>query len=302
MKRILFVLMLIFFALPLTARAGDEDGQEEPAPVLEEGPGRTLKIGERLIPLHARSLDLSGIDLSACDMDKLFAAMDRLEKIVMIDCGLDNEGYARLQDAHPGVRIIWEIKFSRRKLRTDAVGFSTFRGGDLDQPLSEKDAYYLRYCRDMVGLDLGHNAIYDFSFLQYMHELQVFIMVDNPGLCDISMLKYAPQLRYLEIFKNSITDLEALKYLEELEDLNFSRNPVADISPIEELPKLRRVTFMETAASTEDIAALRKKRPGVKIVTAGINSLAGGWREDEHYYAMRRLLKNNEENSVYHRD
>ncbi len=307
MRRILLILTILIMLFPLKAYAGEDTDIEEteessPAVTVEEGPGNTLKLGDRLIPLYAKEIDLSGINLSKCDMKAVFAKMPKLEKATLIDCGMENEDYAKLQDAYPGIRMIWEIQFSRRKLRTDAVAFSTFRGGELDQPFKDADAYYLKYCRDMVGIDLGHNPVHDLSFLQYMHELKVLIMVDNAGLNDISMIKYVPKVTYLEVFVNSITDLSPIQYLKDMEDLNFSRNPIKNVDAVKDFPKLRRMVFMETKVSSEDIAELRSIYPKTKIVTTGINSLAGDWREDAHYYAMRRLFKNNAENDTYHRD
>ena len=298
-------MIILFLAFSLKVSAEEDASSEEtkaPAVTAEDGPGNTIKLGDRLIPLNARVIDLSGINLSECDMKSLFAKMPELKKVTMIDCGMENEDYATLQDAYPGIRIIWEIQFSRRKLRTDAVAFSTFRGGMLDQPFKDEDAYYLKYCRDMVGIDLGHNPVHDLSFLQYMHELKVLIMVDNAGLDDISMIRYVPKVTYLEIFVNKVTDLSPLEHLKDLEDFNFSRNPVKDVEAIKDFPKLRRMVFMETKVSAQDIAELRRIYPDTKIVTTGINSLAGDWREDAHYYAMRKLFKNNEENSTYHKD
>ncbi len=297
-SRLLIFSIFIIFIMSMNVHASEEDEGSEYVTV-EEGSGNTVKIGDRLIPLDARMVDLSGISLNKCNLKPVFSRMKNLKKVTMIDCGYTNEEYAGLQDAFPGVRFIWEIQFSRRKLRTDAVGFSTFRGGDLDQPLKESDAYYLKYCRDMIGIDLGHNPIHDLSFLQYMHELKMLILVDN-SLTDIDMVRYAREVKYLEIFVNSIPDISPIEPLKDLEDLNFSRNPVKNIDAVKNLPKLRRLVFMETRASAEDIKEVRKLYPNTKVTTTGINSLAGGWREDSHYYAMRRLLKNNEENEIFH--
>ena len=183
-RRILVTMIIFFLVFPLKVSAGEDsltddtaaaaEEAEAPAVSIEEGPGNTIKLGDRLLPLNAREIDISGINLSECDMGSVFEQMPELKKVTMIDCGLENEDYAALQDKYPGIRMIWEIQFSRRKLRTDAVAFSTFRGGALDQPFKDEDAYYLKYCRDMVGIDLGHNPVHDLSFLQYMHELELF--------------------------------------------------------------------------------------------------------------------------------
>ncbi|MBQ4224266.1 MAG: leucine-rich repeat domain-containing protein, partial [Prevotella sp.] len=44
-----------------------------------------------------------------------------------------------------------------------------------------------RYCTKLKGLDLGHNAITDISFIENMPHLRVLILADN-DLTDISPL------------------------------------------------------------------------------------------------------------------
>ncbi len=282
----------------------DEAGDDETngIPPVEKGAGNTLVFGDRLIPADARKLDLSGMDLKDYDTETLFKSMPKLESVRLIGCGLTNDGYAALQDKFPGIRMIWDIKLSRRSIRTDSVGYSSFRGGALDQWMTDDDAKYLKYCRDMVAVDLGHNPVHDLSFLQYMPNLKILIMVDNRGLTDLSYLKYVPQLTYLEIFVNRVSDLSVFQYLHQMQDLNISYNPISSTEYLKDFPKLERLWMECTRVPYSEFQALGEIYPDVKRVYYGSGSVDQGWRVGSHYAAMRDIVKYNAENDIYYRD
>ena len=67
---------------------------------------------------------------------------------------------------------------------------------------------------EFADIDIGHCCVSDLSFLEYMPELRVLILVENyptdgssRRLKDISALKYCPHLRYLEFFANDLKDI-----------------------------------------------------------------------------------------------
>ncbi len=283
----------------------EEPEEEEPDPFAafeESREGDTVLIGERRIPLNAVKLNLSGLNVNGYDMDALFSHMPNLKYVEMIGCGLSNDGYAQLQDNHPGIRILWEIRYSTRVLRTDAVGWSTFRGmhGPMDLPMSDADTKYLKYCRDLIAVDLGHNTIRDIGFVQYMPNLQIFIAVDNGGLWDLSVLKYCPKLRYIEIFVNRVSDLSVFRYLHQLEDVNISYNPIRSNEYLKDLPHLEKLWLEATLIPGDQVQELRQLYPNVMIVNVGSGSVDQGWRWGSHYIGMRDLVWKNEPNDVYH--
>ncbi|MBR5422267.1 MAG: hypothetical protein IK115_14085 [Lachnospiraceae bacterium] len=278
----------------------EEEEEEEPDPLPMQG--ETVQLGDRLIPLNAVKIDLSGMNLSQYDMNAVFDRMPNLKKATLIGCGLSNDGYAALQDAHPGIRMIWEIKYATRKLRTDAVGWSTFRGmhGPMDLPMTDADTKYLKYCKDLIIVDLGHNYIRDISFVQYMPNLQLFIAVDNGGLWDLSMLKYCPQLRYIEIFVNRVSDLSVFKYMHQLEDVNISYNPIRSNEYLKDFPQLKKLWLEATGIPGNQVAELREIYPDAMIVNVGSGSVDQGWRAGPRYAAMRDLVWKNVPNDIYH--
>lgn len=280
-----------------------EEEPEEGEPYVFEGEeGNTVLLGERRIPLKAVKLNLSGMNLNPYNMDELFSRMPNLKRVEMIGCGLSNDAYAQLQDNHPGIRMIWEIRYATRVLRTDAVGWSTFRGmhGPMDLPMSDADTKYLKYCRDLICVDLGHNYIRDISFVQYMPNLQIFIAVDNGGLWDLSVLKYCPKLRYIEIFVNRVSDLSVFRYLHQLEDVNISYNPIRSNEYLKDLPHLQKLWLEATLIPGDQVQELRSIYPGIPIVNVGSGSVDQGWRSGSHYIGMRDLIWKNVTNDVYH--
>ena len=280
--------------------------EEEPA---EEARDKTREwMDDMGIDPAASELDLSGTDLSGVNMGRLLKYLPELRKLTLLDCGLSNDDCARLQDENPGVKIIWEIVLSNWTVRTDAVAFSTMKSCDQEFFLDNSEAYYLRYCRDLVALDLGHNYVSDLSFLEYMPELKILILVDNvrgvvngrlTHLTDLSELRYVPKLRYLEIFANNVSDFEFMEYLPELEDLNISYNSVSSIEHMQNLPKLERLWMEHTYISAADTAYLRQLYPNAKIVSVGEGSVDQGWRSGAHYNAMRRMFRENVVDEIY---
>ena len=283
----------------------EQPSEEESIPEPEPEPVLVKLTDDFEVMSDTEEVDISGIDVSTLDMEAFLDSMTKLKKLTMKDCGLDNDGYAALQDAHPDVRIIWDIKVKTYTIPTDSVGFSTL-ANEFQPRLDDEDCKYLKYCTDMVALDLGHNYITNVDFLEYMPHLRVLILVDNfdsPSkrvrLSDISKLKYCKHLRYLELFANNITDMSVLSELKELEDLNVCYNPVNSGEPFKDLPNLQKLWIYNTSIPWQEINELKELYPDVKMVTSGSGSVDQGWREGEHYKAMRNMVSNNVIDDVY---
>lgn len=251
-----------------------------------------------------RELDLSGHDLAALDLDMymLLGLLRNLEKVDMCQCGFSNDEMSALQDAFPGIKIVWEIKLSHWTIRTDAVAFSTMKTCSQTFYLKDEEAKYLKYCTDLVALDLGHNYVTDLSFLQYMPELKILILVDNVKgwengkirrIDDLSMLQYVPKLEYLEFFCDGVKDISFLQYTPNLVDLNISYNPISDATYLFELPKLERLFLEHTKIPYSEFERLQETYPDAQLEYYGEGSIDHGWRKHERYYAMRDMFKNN---------
>ncbi len=239
-------------------------------------------------------LDLSGHDLAGLGVDlyELFRMLPSLTRVDLCKTGFTNADYAALQDTFPDIRMIWEIVWHHWTFRTDVVAFSTMKTCAQTFFLYDEDAQYLRYCTDLVALDLGHNRVHDWSFLQYMPNLKILIAVDNQ-VEDLSWIQYTPKLEYLEFFVGYVTDLSFLQYTPNLKDLNISYNRVSDATYLYNLPNLERLWMEHTRIPYSEYQKLKETYPNAKIIRNGEGSIDQGWRTHERYYAMRDMFKNN---------
>ncbi len=265
-------------------------------------------IKEHHIYSQAEYVDISHVDVTGLNMDAIIESLPNLNRLVMIDCGLDNDGYASLQDRHPDVKIVWEIVLEYWTIRTDVVAFSTFKTTAEEYYMNNEDAYYLKYCDELVALDLGHNYVSDLSFLRYMPDLKVLILVDNVKekegenlrhLTDLSEVQYCTHLRYLEIFANNVSDLSFLENLTELEDLNISYNPVGSVQYMTNMPHIKKLWMEHTYISGDGCYRLRQLYPGAQIVVNGEGSVDQGWRSGPRYTAVRRMFRENVIDDIY---
>lgn len=276
-----------------------ENEAKEPHPVYEE-------FGGRLIPANARYIDISGINLKDKDFDAFLDTLTDVKGITMKDCGLSNDGYAAITDAHPDIKFIWNIRVKNWVIPTNTVAFSTLIGWPGNCPLYDYDAKYLKYCTDMVALDLGHCYITDFSFLENMPELKILIIVENytypdshRRLKDISAVGNCKKLRYFEFFANDVEDISVIAELTELEDLNLCYNWTRTCDSIKNLPHLKRLWIYGTRIPSADLQELREIYPDVQIITSGSGSVDQGWRSGERYEAMRDMVINNKIDPIY---
>ncbi len=278
-------------------------------PTTPPGP-KMIQIGPKAFQEDAKKINLSDIDIKAegIDMEETIAFFPNLKKIKMLNCGLTNDEYAALQDAHPEIKIVWTIDLEHWKIRTDSVAFSTYKDTSQMFFMSNEDAYYLKYCTDLVALDLGHNCVTDLSFLEFMPKLKILILVDNAYdrseahiryLDDLSMLKHCPKLRYLEIFAIHVSDLSFLKKCKEIEDLNVSYTNVYSTEYLTNLPNLKRLWIEKCGLTYDDYAYLTSLYPDAKIVFKGEGSVDQGWREGERYNAMRWMFEHNKVHKIY---
>lgn len=242
----------------------------------------------------ATELDLSGHNLAGLGINlyEIFEILPNLTRVNICKTGFTNADYAALQDAFPDIRMIWEIVWHHWRFRTDVVAFSTMKFCSDTFFLYDEDAQYLRYCTDLVALDLGHNRVHDWSFLKYMPNLKILIAVDNQ-VEDLSWIQYTPKLEYLEFFVGRITDLSFLQYTPNMVDLNISYNRMSDATYLYNLPKLERLWMEHTRIPYKEFQKLQKAYPNAKIVYNGEGSIDQGWRTHPRFYAMRDMFRKN---------
>ena len=253
-----------------------------------------IRLCGRIFRPDAEEIDLSGIRIEDTDEIRAAAAlMPQLKKVIMSDCGLSDEEMDALDQSFDDVRFVWTIYFSIYSLRTDATFFcaADVPALNYDAPvLNDSQLYPIRYCRDMIALDLGHMWIRDLSFLYNMPKLQYLILVGG-RFSDITPIGSLQDLKYLEIFQTQPSDISPLLNCKKLEQLNMCYCFGFDLSPLKEMKQLKRLWFagLGPVRGAEIAAAL----PDTQVYYPYHDpdgSTGGGWREDEAYYEMRDVF------------
>ncbi|MCR5739894.1 MAG: hypothetical protein K6G43_08750 [Lachnospiraceae bacterium] len=245
-------------------------------------------------------IDISRTALTTDDLPVLRELTEQirgLKKLIVCDCGLDNETLGEFRKEIPGVNLVWRLYMGKWRLRTDQITFSVLIYSYNYERLRSRDIEVLKYCTDLKCLDLGHQAISDITVIgEYLTDLRLLIMADN-WISDLTPLANLKHLHYLELFVNNITDLSPLAELHELVDVNISYNRrLADITPLLYSPMMERVWLESTSVSSEDFDLLEATYPDAKVVRVvrGRPSVDQGWRDGcARYQQMMDMWFNN---------
>ena len=253
-----------------------------------------IRLCGRIFTADCTVMDISGAEgVDVAEVETAASLLPKLKKVVMSDCGVSDEEMDALDQRHPDVRYVWTVYFSIYALRTDATFFCAADVPYLnyDAPvLGDAQLYPVRYCRDMIALDLGHMWIEDLSFLYNMPKLQYLILVGG-RFRDITPIGSLQDLKYLEIFQTMPRDISPLLNCKKLEQLNICYCSGFDISPLKEMKQLKRLWYagLGPYRGAELIEAL----PDTQVycpISDPDGSTGGGWREDEAYYEMRDVF------------
>lgn len=252
-----------------------------------------VPIGDGFFSWDTTELDVSGIPFdSAQQVEELLPCFPYLERVVMCKCGLDNETMDALNRKYEDIRFVWSIEIRFHHIRTDATYFYPYK---LDKKLyiNNEDASLLRYCTDMVCIDIGHNGeVTDCEWAAYMPKLR-YLIIGETGISDLSPLANCKELVYLEMFTIPVTDYSPLVECTALEDLNLGKT-YCDPTPIAQMTWLKNLWWC--GAPTRNLPSspakdiLPEALPNTTIKLWLEHPTASGWRKLDNYYAMRDYM------------
>lgn len=231
-------------------------------------------------------IDISGTLVE--DLDTLAWEMSfypNAEKLIMSDCGIDNETMAEFREAHRAdYKVVWTVQLGDSlTARTDDTTFMPVREGVYY--FQDHESGNLKYCEDMVCIDVGHMAIHDISFVEYMPNLQYLILA-HTEVRDITPLENCKNLIFLELDWSTVRDFTPLLGCTALQDLNVGKT-YPDLEPISKMTWLKNLWMVGRSTGAYEVTQALTE---TKIVTSGSATVAGGWRDLPNYYAMRDLL------------
>ena len=251
----------------------------------------TVELFGQSLDTMAEEIDLSGILMEdSLEIETALVHFPHLSQVIMCECGLNNETMDALNQKYEDIRFVWLVNVFGHALRTDATYFIQYNLPPCY--LEGSRAKNLHYCTDLIALDLGHTGLLDWEldFLPYMPHLQYLILADCP-ITDISDMALLPELTYFEAFKCPIGDYSPLLNCPALTDLNICYNfdmNDEDADVLMQMPQLQRLWMYGARISREKIDELIAALPECNVqYVAGPESTGGGWRDHDHYRAMR---------------
>ncbi len=231
-----------------------------------------------------KEIDFSGQSLDSPEPVKAaMAYFPNAEKVTLCDCGLDNETMAAFREEMRGqYKVVWSVEVGYMTLRTDETSFMPGKDG---WGLNDPWAVNLKYCEDLICIDVGHKPITHCEWVRNMPNLKYLILVDTL-VTDLSPLTGLEHLIFLEIFLTDITDYSPLVTCTALEDLNLSYD-YGDPEPIKQMTWLKRLWWAGCPLTEEEF---HQYLPDTEMMFQRISSTGGTWREGQNYYDMRDLL------------
>ena len=214
----------------------------------------------------------------------------RLEKVVMCNCGVGNEDMAALNDRHEDVRFVWMVDIEWAAIRTDDIFFTPYAASGVTQTHRLTGLRNLKYCPDLVALDIGHCHTQDLSYLAVMPHLKYLILAEN-YVTDITLVGGLKELKWLEMFQCVTRDLSPLLNCTALEDLNICyivTNRDNLYETLRQMKWLKRLWCSGAGLTKDQLASLREELPDTEIwCRNGDESTGSTWRYSESYYEMR---------------
>lgn len=248
----------------------------------------------------AEEIEFTDIPLTvedAAQIEDMLPYMPNLKKVVMLRCGISNEDMEEINLRHEDVQFVWMVQVYAYGVRTDQTYFSIYNCeyfyGEYDHLADD-----LRYCHDMIAVDLGHMHLYgDTYFLTQMPHLQ-YLIISSAGPNPIPELGTLKELRFLELGKASFTDITMLSECTSLTDIDLMYKRVksdevaeADVQTLCKMTWLKRLYLGGNMYNEEQMQRLYDSLPNTQIVIHNSPEWEQNrWREAEIYFEMRDAL------------
>ena len=247
----------------------------------------TVRLGDLEVSTDVQTLDLSGIPFTDTqEIDSVLPYFPNLTQVLMLNCGIGNAEMDALNRKYEDIQIVWMVNIGPSfRVRTDVTALIPTQSGAW---FTDEDTYNLRYCTELVVLDLGHMDITNIDFAAFMPKLRYLIVADSQ-VKSLEPLRGLENLIYLEAFLTHVTDYSPLLDCPALEDLNISWT-YGSFEPLCQMTQLKRLWWGGTPHSYQAVNALTTQLSNTQLVLYDGESTGSGWRKHPHYYEMRNLL------------
>lgn len=245
-----------------------------------------------MYPSDTTELNFANIQLDSLEaLEQELAYLPALEMVDLSWCGIGNEELAEYRERQKdNYKVVWTVKLGWAiEIRTDATTFMPVilnKGNVWDQSLVD-----LKYCNEMICVDVGHMPISHCDWAAYMPELRYLIVADS-GINNIEGVRGLQKLAFLETFTTPLTDYSPLLECPAIEDLNIV-NTQADPEVLAQLKSLKRLYWSGFPVGSLDENTkqmLREALPDTFCELEVTFPTGNGWRKGGLYYEMRDVL------------
>lgn len=245
-----------------------------------------MTIAGLTFPTDAVEIDISGKYVEDIrQIEQCLPYFPNLNKVVMCGCGISNEVMDSVNSRYSNIRFVWSVYMGSVLLRTDSTYFIPVKWG---AQVTTEDLYNLRFCTDMICVDIGHMDVDSCEWAACMPNLKYLLMADTQ-VSDLTPLSGLENLIYLELFLTQVRDLSPLVTCTALEDINLCYT-YADPEPLLQMPWLQNIWWSGHWAASASAQRLRDMNPDIRLEFSTASSTGNGWRELQNYYDMRDLV------------
>jgi len=250
-----------------------------------------LTLAGKRFPTDAGQIDLSNCPVTPEEVEEQLPYFPRLETLDMSFCGIADADMDALNRRHPDVAIVWTVVIGMVKVRTDAIYFYP---AEYNYYPTGEEMKALRYCTEMIAVDVGHTRATDCEWLRYMPHVKYLILADT-NIRDISPVGTLKELVYLELFNLNISDYSPLLGCTALQDLNIGTTH-ADPEPLSKMTWLHNLQWHRAdydPDTREAVLKLPEQLPDTNVVLyprKKARNIGGPWRYLPNYYVFRDII------------
>ena len=220
-------------------------------------------------------------------VEQAMAYFPKAEKVLMTGALLDNEAMAAFREKHrEDYKVVWTVQCGEMIARTDAPYFMPVKYHEYY--FQDDDAVNLKYCEDMICVDVGHMSIKNCEWAAYMPNLQYLILA-HTDVRTIEPLRNCKKLKFLEVDWSAVKDFSPLLDCKSLEDLNVGHT-FGNFEVLEDMTWLKNLWLVDISRAS----AYRLNQAlgeTMTVMVTGAATVDNGWRELPNYYAMRDIMK-----------
>jgi hypothetical protein len=250
----------------------------------------TMEFAGKPFRTDSTEIDITGCITTVEEVEALLPFFPDLTWLDMSWCSIEDEAMDALNRRYPDIKILWSMQIGLVTLRTDAIYFFPAIINEMNLP-SNEELKKLRFCTDMIAIDIGHSKATECEWVEYMPHLKFLILADTK-ITDISPLSSLKELIYLELFSMDLHDYSPLLECTALQDLNIS-STYADPEPLTKMTWLHTLMWnfvMEDPVLAEKAVLLPEQLPDTNVIIQTWRNIGGLWRHIPNYYVFRDII------------